>query len=343
MTRSTLRHAIRTLAKATPAHTPVLTLLVSLRDGRLAAPDVYERHKRATLAGASRSTLPGLARAFDNAERFLQRDLRPESRGAAIIVRAGESPIRRHLQFRAELPTEISAGAWPSLLRLIELEERLGSFVLVRPHSDGFEVCESSLGDVETRQPWAPDAGRLADQEVAERTLQIVWNVARQTARVGGCDRVILAAGRDLAERVAAIDPRLDYSEPWTHLEATRPDSFESDFRQAVEHNQALRAEEAAAALSSLLRGSRADIVGIGPAEATAAVRRGDVSTVWLRTPAQGSALRPAAWQEDVVRWAARKAIRTRFAPTDGPTDARLRSLGGVLCVPVAPAWASAA
>ena len=334
MTRSTLRRLTRSLAKATPAHTPVLTLLVGLRDGRLAQPEIYEKHRAAALVGASRATRPGLEVAFNNAERFLQRDVRSESRGAAIIVRAGENPIRHHVQFRAPLPTEVSIEAWPRVLRLVELEERCGSFVLVRRAEDCLEVCEASVGNADTRQPWRPEPGRLDDPDVAERTLRIVWNVARHAARLGGRDRVILAADAELAERVRRTDARLDYTEPWNVLEEPRPNNFDEDLRRSAELNAALRSEQADQDFAALLAAGRSRSALTGQTACANALRAGRVEEIWLRPPSAESAFRPPAWQEDLVRWAALRAVPMRFASRGGESDALLRAWGGVACLP---------
>ncbi len=338
MTRSTLRQLIRSLAKATPAQTPVLTLLVGLRDGQLTRPELYEKHRAAALDGASRATRAGLESAFRNAERFLLRDVRPESRSAAIIVRSGESPIRHHLQFRAALPTEVSIEAWPRLLRLVELEQRCGAFVLVRRADDCFEVCEASLGGVETRQPWRPELSRLEDPEVADRTLRIVWNVARHAARLGGADRVILAADADLAKHVRRIDARLDYNEPWSVLKDPQPNRFNDDFRRAADLNEALRAEKADKDFAALLAGGVSCSALTGQTACANAIRGGSVREIWIRPPAAESTFRPSAWQEDLVRWAALRAVRTRFTAPGGESDALLRAWGGVACLPDASA-----
>jgi hypothetical protein len=62
------------------------------------------------------------------------------------------------------------------------------------------------------------------------------------------------------------------------------------------------------------------------------------VQEIWLRSPSAESSFRPPAWQEDLVRWAALRAVTTRFAAPGGESDALLRACGGVACLPDASA-----
>ncbi len=130
-----LQRHILTLANLEEAAEPVVSCYLDLRTGYREA---LNERVRSLKNGLDRRLRVPFWEALGRIEVFVGTGIRPESTGAALFSRGGDSAFFLPLQFGVVLPTRVAVSARPHIYHLVELRHNCSSRMV---RSSGTETC----------------------------------------------------------------------------------------------------------------------------------------------------------------------------------------------------------
>jgi peptide subunit release factor 1 (eRF1) len=221
MDRRNLKQHLRTLAQLDETGDPVISAYLNLEAGETSAARALQEHARA----ARKTLLPHQRVPFDRAlERiaaFVQSELFPEARGAALFAREGAAPFFLPLQFRVPQTDGLAADTAPHIYPLLELHDAHHRYVILISTETGARILEVNLGAV-TEELWRirpilrERVGREWNQEhyqnhrreQTHRLIKQKVKILEQLMAQGGHSHLVLAGNPFLCARVRAALPK---------------------------------------------------------------------------------------------------------------------------------------
>jgi len=217
-----LRNHIRTLITLEESAAPLISCYLDLVVGRHGLqPQRFDRRVRAirqTLSGQDRERFD---EALERIQVYLDREIRPKTRGVAIFARAGERPFFLGLQFQVPLPDRLSLNTTPDIFHLVELKDTYHRYVVLISTEESARILEVNLGAI-TRELWSirPELRERLGREWAhqhyqnhrrdrgERFLKEKVEILKKLMTAGGHTHLILAGSALMTARVRNALPR---------------------------------------------------------------------------------------------------------------------------------------
>lgn len=239
MDRKNLQQYIRTLAGLDETADPLLSVYLNVdgnSDGVVRKLQEHARTVRKTILPHQREHFD---RALERVTAFVESDLLPETRGAAIFARAGNTPFFLPLQFRVPVADWFGVDTTPNIYPLVELKDTYHRYVILISTEAQARIVEVNLGAV-TEELWRtrPELRERVGREWSkehyqnhrrERTNRFVKEkvkVLEQLMAQGGHAHLVLAGNPFLCARVRAALPK--------HLQAKLIDTIVAGSRDEI-------------------------------------------------------------------------------------------------------------
>lgn len=216
-----LQNHIRTLATLEENGTPVISAYFNLESGLGGVKNLIHERERVLRKTLARDARPAFDEAFRRIESFVESELFPEARGAAIFVRGGDEPFFLPLQFRAPLPNWMTADVVPNIYHLVELKDTYHRYIVLISTEDSARILEVNLGSVteelwklrpELRQrvgrEWSMEHYQNHRRERTNRFVKEKIQILERIVNAGGHSHIILAGNSFLCARVRAALPK---------------------------------------------------------------------------------------------------------------------------------------
>lgn len=217
-----LQAHIRTLALLEETESPVISCYLNLEDKRLSEQLTHLQQQqpilRATVLPANQ---PDFDKAFEQINTFVENNLQPDTKGAAIFARAGEQPFFLPLQFRVPLPDWLVINSTPNIYHLIELKDTYHRYIVMISTQESARILEVNLGSV-TEELWRerPELRKRVGREWTkehyqnhrrERTNQFIKEkikILEKLMAARGHTHLILAGNPQMTARLRNELPR---------------------------------------------------------------------------------------------------------------------------------------
>lgn len=137
--------------------------------------------------------------AFSSIKQWLNTDLEPSSRGAAIFVREG-GDVFVPMQFSIPLPTEITIDTVPHLYNLVRMSDSFHQYIVLYSDSRDARIYEVNLGEISERM--------LFERPDVRSRLGREWTKLHYQRQHRERDRQFLQQKLDVLDRLFTEDPR---------------------------------------------------------------------------------------------------------------------------------------
>ena len=262
-----LRTHVRTLASLEPSDAPVISCYVAAADTTLDWRALLGRRGEILARTLPETGRAPFAEAWQRVQEYLLRELKPETKGAAVFARGGNLPLFLALQFPVPLPHWITVDATPNLYHLMELKDTYHRFVVLLSTENSARILEVNLGAV-TENIWLEQPATRARigsgwtrqhyqhhrREQTEQFIREKIRVLEQLMSAGGHTHLILAGDPAMTVRVQTQLPAHLPDKLVSRLDAWQPHDVSRVVRDAltafVLHEQA----ESLAMVDKLLR-----------------------------------------------------------------------------------------
>ena len=239
MDRKNLQQHIRTLAELDETADPLLGVYVNVDANAEAVARKLQDQARVVRKTILLHQRENFDLALERVIAFVESELFPETRGAAIFARAGNTPFFLPLQFRVPLADWFIADTAPNIYPLIELKDTYHRYVILISTEAQARIVEVNLGAV-TEELWRtrPELRERVGREWSkehyqnhrrERTNRFVKEkvkVLEQLMAQGGHAHLVLAGNPFLCARVRAALPK--------HLQAKLIDTIVAGNRDEI-------------------------------------------------------------------------------------------------------------
>ncbi|MCP4685452.1 MAG: hypothetical protein GY867_08380 [bacterium] len=196
-----LEKHIKRLASLDGTRTPIVSCYLDLgsddSDWR-----TFVSNREAEILGSLKPTSArsGIRGVFNSIKRWLNSELLPDSRGAAIIARGREGDVFVPMQFQVPLPNEIAIDSVPHLYHLLRMKDSHNRYVVLYSDSHGARIYEVSLGALSDQMTLeSPDLPRCAGRE---------WTMLHYKRRRAQRERLFLKQKIDLLDKLIDENPQ---------------------------------------------------------------------------------------------------------------------------------------
>ncbi|MCP4709936.1 MAG: hypothetical protein GY869_15035 [Planctomycetes bacterium] len=143
-----LENLIQTLATLPETETPVISCYLLLENGRLQDNNIFEQRIRDIKGSITVLKRFDIDQATDPIMKYLNGNLKPNTKGVAIFSRSGNEPFFLGLQFHVPLPNWIAVNSIPNIYHLMELKDTYHRYVVMLSGKDHARILEINLGSV---------------------------------------------------------------------------------------------------------------------------------------------------------------------------------------------------
>ncbi len=149
---------------------------------------------------SSTSAKSDVREAFSSIKRWLNSNLSPNSRGAALFARGGDGDLLIPMQFEVPLPYEITVDTVPHLYELVRMKDTFHQYIVLHSDSRSARVYEVNLG-------------RISEQLLIERPevrsrLGREWTKLHYKRQHRERDRQFLQQKIEVLDKLFAVDPQ---------------------------------------------------------------------------------------------------------------------------------------
>jgi hypothetical protein len=233
--------------------------------------------------------------ALDKVEAWLEAELLPQAKSAAIFVRGTfGGAFMLPMQFAAPLPNWIAVYPTPNIYHLVELKDNYHRYIVLLAMSDRASIIEINLGaasiqawinypDIRMRvaQEWGRPHFQVHQKHRGSRYMHEKIKVLDQLVSAGGHTHLILAGDPEITKSILHALPENLLDKMVDVISASEYD-FQDDIvmqtlSSFIEHEE----QESCSAVEHLVEGLRSQNLAVaGSADTLTVLRWGEVDTL---------------------------------------------------------------
>jgi len=239
-----LKQHISLLASVEESNAPFISAYLNLENGRASWRETLDDRARILRRILNGNDLADFEEALGKIEAWMNTDLLPEARGAAIFVRgAFGGSFMLPMQFAAPLPNWIAVYPTPNIYHLVELKDTYERYLVMISTTDWARIIEVNLGAATTKA-WL---------EHPPHQERVGWEWSETQYQLYRHDR----EGRFLQEKIRVLE-QLMHSDDHSHLILAGNPQITARIRHALPESLASKLVET---IPSTSRDAQADIV----------------------------------------------------------------------------------
>jgi len=201
MKLETLEKHVQRLANLQETKKLVVSCYLNLDDDNLDWRIVVPKREAEILDSlSSTSAKSDVREAFSSIKRWLNSNLSPSSRGAAIFARGGEGDLLIPMQFEVPLPCEITVDTVPHLYDLVRMKDSFHQYIVLHSDSRSARVYEVNLGRISERL--------LIERPEVRSRLGREWTKLHYKRQHRERDRQFLQQKIEVLDKLFAVDPQ---------------------------------------------------------------------------------------------------------------------------------------
>ncbi len=290
------RHVER-LANLQETKVPIVSCYLNLEDDdfdwRTAVP---KREAKILESLSSTSAKSNIRRSFSSIKQWLNSNLNPSSKGAALFVRGGEGDLFIPMQFKTPLPYEITVDTVPHLYSLVRMSDSFHQYVVLYSDSSAARIYEVSLGRISEQilierpgirsrlgREWTKLHYKRQHREGNRQFLQQKLDVLDKILAEDTHAHLILAGDPNRIDLIARSLPRRIAARLVDRVTLASPSSVEKILLETLRAYVRAEEMESLDMVDRLFDAfHRGDLAILGEAESLRAVLRGQVDTLVL-------------------------------------------------------------